>query len=332
MNIGLTYDLKDDYLSQGFTREDVAELDSAATVDGIALALERLGHRVDRVGKISALVHRLARGDRWELVFNIAEGVRGSAREAQIPGLLEAYDIPVTFGSALCLAVCLDKGLTKRVLDSYRIPTPRFAVVDGPGAGLENLGLRYPLFAKPVGEGSGLGVEASGKVHNAEELRSVVARLVGRHRQPVLVEEFLPGREVTVGIVGTGDDARVLGVMEVVLLGGAEPEVYSYGNKDRYEERVSYRLAPDDGRTREAAAVALAAYRVLGCRDAGRADIREGPDGRMQFIEVNPLAGLNPRDSDLPILCRLLGIEYDRLVADIVDSAAKRTTGKIADK
>lgn len=326
MKIGLTYDLKSEYLADGFTRDQVAELDNPDTIDGIDAALASLGHEVVRIGKIDSLVRRLAQGERWDLVFNIAEGVRGSAREAQIPCLLEAYGIPATFGDALCLALCLDKGLAKRVAGAHGVPTPAFAVVRDADLTRENLapGLEYPLFAKPLAEGSGLGVSAAGLVETPEKLREVCNALLAKHRQPVLVEEFLPGREFTVGILGTGDKARVLGVMEVLLLDNAEPGVYSYANKDQYEDRVRYRLAPDDDAARDAARIALASYRALGCRDAGRADIRCGRDGGAQFIEINPLAGLNPTHSDLPILCRLLGIPYGQLIAEIVNSAATR--------
>lgn len=324
MKIGLTYDLKDQYLAEGYTRDEVAELDTAATIAALEQAISRLGHQPVHIGKIDRLVARLASGERWDLVFNIAEGIRGTAREAQVPGLLEAYDIPVTFAGALCLALCLDKALTKHVIRGHGIPTPGFAVIENENAPLDALNLAYPLFAKPVAEGSGLGVSAAGIIRDPGQLRSVCANLLEKHRQPVLLEEFLPGREFTVGILGTGKNAHVLGVMEVNLLDNAEQEVYSYSNKNHYEDRVKYRLTTNDAQANEAAEIALESYRTLGCRDAGRADIRCDQYGRAQFMEINPLAGLNPRDSDLPILCKLQGIDYDRLIAEIIDSAAQR--------
>ncbi len=324
MNIGFTYDLKNDYLAAGHSALDVAEFDSAVTIDGIENALLRLGHSVDRVGNLASLMKRLARGERWDLVFNIAEGLRGASREAQVPALLEAYGIPAVFGDSMCLSLCLHKGFCKHVVRDNRIPTARFAVADDKAFDFSSLDLRYPLFAKPVAEGTGKGVAASGKASSPERLRAVCLDLLDRFRQPVIVEEFLPGREFTVGVVGTGAEARVLGVMEVLLLDNADPEVYTFENKDKYEDRVAYRLAADDAETRAAADIALASYRLLGCRDAGRVDIRSDADGRPQFMEINPLAGLNPLHSDLPILCRLLGIGYDRLIADIVASACRR--------
>jgi D-alanine-D-alanine ligase len=256
-------------------------------------------------------------------VFNIAEGLRGPTRESQIPALLEARNIPVTFGDSLCLAVSLHKGHAKRIVQSMGVPTPRFAVAGDADFDFAGLDLRYPLFAKPVAEGTGTGVTARSRAKDADGLRTACLELLERFRQPVLVEEYLPGREFTVGIVGTGAAARAIGTMEVLLRDNADQGAYSYDNKDQYEERVDYVLA-DDPEARAAAAVALAAYRALECRDAGRIDIRSDDAGRPQFIEANPLAGLNPVHSDLPILCRKAGIGFDRLIADIVASAGTR--------
>ena len=324
MKIGFTYDLKDQYLAEGYSHLEAAEFDSLETIEGIERAIIRQGHAVDRIGKLDSLVRRLAAGERWDLVFNIAEGLRGASREAQIPALLEAYGIPVTFGDSMCLSMCLHKGYCKHIVKSFRIPTSRFVVVDDPEHDFRAVNLTYPLFAKPVAEGTGKGVMASGRVMSPDKLREVCLELMDRFSQPVIVEEFLPGREFTVGVVGTGKDARALGVMEVVLLVNAEPDVYTFENKDKYEDRVSYRLADHGQEARIAAEIALESYRVLGCRDAGRVDIRSDAYDRPQFMEINPLAGLNPKHSDLPILCRLLDIDYDQLIGDILASAMKR--------
>ena len=324
MKIGFTYDLKDQYLAEGYDAVEVAEFDKPETIDAIEHAILRLGHEVDRIGKLDRLIARLGRGERWDLVFNIAEGLQGPTRESQVPALLEAYGIPCTFGDSLCLALCLHKGYCKHILRSHRIPTPRFAVVEDADYDFADDTLTYPLFAKPVAEGTGKGVSPRGKAMNPDELRDICLDLLARFKQPVLVEEFLPGREFTVGILGGGATARVLGVMEVELLVEAEPEVYSYENKDKYEDRVNYCLPVSDPEVREAASIALAAYRALGCRDAARIDVRSDARNQPQIMEINPLAGLNPRHSDLPILCRLQGIGFDQLIADILTSAIAR--------
>lgn len=324
MRIGFTYDLLDDYLARGFDPVAAAEFDKPETIDAVTEAVTGLGHEVARLGGLDSLVRRLAAGERWDLVFNIAEGVRGPTRESQVPALLEAYGVPATFADSLCLAVCLHKGYCKTLLAAAGVPGARFTVLDAADVRGADPDLAYPLFVKPVAEGTGKGVSAAGKVGSPAELRERARDLTERFRQPVLVEEFLPGREFTVGVVGTGERARVLGVMEVLLRGNAEPEVYSFDNKDRYLDRVDYRLAPPDAESRRAADIALESYRRLGCRDAGRVDIRSDAGGNPMFLEINPLAGLNPVHSDLPILCRLLGVGYQRLLAEIVDSALLR--------
>ena len=156
-------------------------------------------------------------------------------------------------------------------------------------------------------------------------------KLIDAFHQPALVEQYLSGREFTTGIVGTGRDARVLGTMEVILLPNAEKGVYSYDNKDKYEDRVQYRLvtAVDDPSVREAEAVALGTWRALGCRDGGRTDLRCDNAGNPYFLEVNPLAGLNPVHSDLPILCGYLGVSYDELIGEILTSAIRRINTEI---
>ncbi len=220
------------------------------------------------------------------------------------------------------LGLALHKGLTNHVVRDLGLPTADFKVVNDE-ADLAEVDLPYPLFAKPAAEGTGKGVTAASKIHNRAELEAVVPRLLAEFRQPILVETFLPGREFTVGIVGTGRAARSVGAMEVLLGEKAEAEVYSYDNKAHFEDRVSYRLV-DDAEARAAADLAVAAWRGLGCRDAGRIDIRSDAAGRPTFIEVNPLAGINPDISDLPIICTLRGIPYRQLIAWIMESALER--------
>jgi len=322
MRIGITYDLRKDYLVAGFGEEETAEFDSEETIAAIDRALQDLGYRTDRIGNIKSLTRRLAAGDSWDLVFNIAEGLRGFGREAQVPALLEAHEIPYTFSDPLVLSLTLHKGMAKRVVRDLTVPTPDFFLVENE-SDLAFIDLPFPLFAKPVAEGTGKGVDSVSKITNGRDLLSVCSLLLSRYKQPVLVETFLPGREVTVGILGTGKDAAVIGAMEVVLLENAESEVYSYRNKEKYEELVEYR--PVDGALlTEASKVALLAWRGLGCRDAGRLDLRQNKDGTLMFMEVNPLAGLHPTHSDLCIIASQVGISYNDLIQSIVSSASAR--------
>jgi D-alanine-D-alanine ligase len=323
IRIGLTYDLREDYLAAGYGLEETAEFDRPETIAGLEGALAGLGYATERIGSVRQLAARLVAGERWDLVFNIAEGLRGIGREAQVPALLDAWEIPYTFSDPMVMGLTLHKGMTKRVVRDHGIPTAAFAVVES-RADLAGLDLPYPLFAKPVAEGTGKGVTPASRVASPTALRRVVGELLERFRQPVLVETFLPGREFTVGLTGSGDAAAVIGVMEVVLGAQAEAGVYSYVNKEESESRVRYHLA-DDAEARAAAEVALAAWRALGCRDGGRVDLRSDASGRPNFLEVNPLAGLHPEHSDLPIMCGLAGIAYQDLIGRIVESALART-------
>jgi len=320
VRIGFTYDLRDDYLREGYTEEETAELDAPEAIDAIEAALKSLGHTVARVGNVKSLTTRLAAGDRWDVVFNYAEGLFGFAREAQVPALLDAFQIPYTFSDGLTFALTLHKGFTKHVVRSLGIPTPDFAVVSR-ASDVAQIGLPFPLFVKPVAGGSSVGVSAASFVTDSTALVSACRRLLGTYHQPVLVETFLPGRELTVGIVGTGPRARVLGVMEVILTSDADVHAYTYSTKNL--ELARYRIV-DDGAAVEAAEIALRAWNGLGCRDAGRVDCRCDRSGRAHFLEVNPLAGLHPTHADLVILAGLVGVSYGELIGSIVASAAER--------
>ena len=322
MRIGLTYDLREDYAGRGLSEEALAEFDSPETVAAIEAALQANGHETDRIGHVQALAARLVAGDRWDLVFNFAEGLNGRSREAQVPALLEAFDQPYCFSDPLTQAAGLDKAVAKRLVRDAGVPTAPFAVLET-DADAEDCALPFPIFVKPVAEGTGKGCELASKCLDQAEMVAAGRRLRARFGQPAIAEPFLPGREFTVGVLGNGGDAQVIGVLEIVLLETAEAEVYSFDNKELCESRVLYRLA-DDEEAREAGRVALAAYRALGCRDAARLDVRSDDKGRPQFLEVNTLAGLHPTHSDLPILATKTGIAYDELIGRVVDAAAER--------
>lgn len=322
--IGLTYDLKDDYLKQGFAPETVAEFDKLETIQAIEIALQGLGYRTERIGNLESLMVKLLSGDRWDLVFNIAEGVSGYGRESQIPAILDAYGIPFTFSDALTLAVTLHKATAKRIVRDAGVPTADFTVVESEHDA-RRVTLPLPLFVKPIAEGSSKGVTSRSIIRRRRDLAPVCGDLLRTYGQPILVEAFLPGREFTVGMLGSGDQARVLGVMEI-LVGGAGEKAYSLAVKsaDDFRSLVSYRLCPDADLAATCASVALAAWRVLGCRDAGRVDLRCDAEGRPAFMEVNPLAGLHPEDSDLIILGNLVDVPHFEIIRSIMMSAEQR--------
>lgn len=325
MMIGLTYDLRSEYLAMGYSEEETAEFDREETVAALAETLVSLGHETDRIGNARRLTERLAAGDRWDLVFNIAEGLAGIGREAQVPAILDLYEIPYTFSDPLVMSLTLHKGMTKHVIRDNGISTSDFVVV---GIEADNISVPFPppYFIKPVAEGTGKGISPASIIRTPALLGAACKQMITEFRQPVIVEPFLSGREFTVAIIGTGTAAKVLGTMEVLLLETAEAEVYSYINKEQSEERVAYRLGKpeEDPTVKEAEEVSLAAWRALGCRDGGRVDLRCDTEGRPFFMEVNPLAGLHPEHSDLPIICSFLGISYRTLINRILRSAIER--------
>jgi len=322
MIIGLTYDLKSEYLKEGFSAEETAEFDKEETIAGIEDALQELGYATQRIGHIRQLAARLVSGDRWDMVFNICEGMYGIGREAQVPAILDAYKIPYTFSDPMVLSLTLHKGMTKRVVRDAGLSTPDFALVEEE-KDIAGIALPFPLFVKPYAEGTGKGIDASSKVTSREELERRCRALLPQYKTGLIVERFLPGREFTVALAGTGAATRSLGTMEVMFTEKAEAHGYSYLNKEDYVGRVNYRIV-DDETAGQCAELAISAWQALNCRDAGRIDLRLDHHGKPGFIEVNPLAGLNPIHSDLPIICRLQGISYVELIGMIMDSAMSR--------
>jgi D-alanine-D-alanine ligase len=322
MRIGFVYDLRDEYMALGHSELEVAEFESPSTIAEIEAALIRLGHGVDRVGRGQALAQRLAAGERWDLVFSIAEGLAGRSREAQVPALCELFGQLYAFSDPLTMATTLDKGVAKRIVRDHGLPTAAFAVLRS-AADAASLDLPFPLFVKPIAEGTGKGCEATSRVADLGELAAAAGELIARFNQPVICETYLPGRELTVGILGTGETARVVGVMEIAVKAGIKDQIYSFENKERCEERVIYELAHDAEASR-AGEIGLECYRALDCRDAGRVDLKLDSAGAAQFLELNPIAGLHPTHSDLPMIAAKSGLGYDGLIGGIVDAAAER--------
>jgi D-alanine-D-alanine ligase len=322
MRIGVTYDLRKDYIALGYGEEETAEFDSEVTIDALCSALSGMGLTPVKIGNVKKLVARLAKGERFDAVFNFCEGFRGNARESQVPALLDAYEIPYVFSDAVTLAISLDKGLCKRVVRDQGVPTVDFRIIERL-ADVKKVDLTFPLFLKPIQEGSGKGVGPDSKVENARDLRRVAQALLAKFQQPVLVEEFLPGREFTVGIVGTGEDAMVLGVSEITRKANWVGDGYGYINKEYSDDKVDV-IEADPENAAAAGEVALKAWRALRCRDGGRIDVRCDANGRPHFIEVNPLAGMRPDYSDLCLIAARRGLSHAQLVGRIMASFFKR--------
>ena len=322
MKIGMTYDLRSEYLAAGHGEEETAEFDRGDTIDHIEHELRALGHETDRIGHVRQLAARLVAGDRWDLVFNIAEGLYGIGRESQVPALLDAYRIPYTFSDPLVSALTLHKGMTKSVLRDLDVPTTDFALVEGP-KDLTKVRFGFPVFAKPVAEGTAKGIDGNSKIRTRSELAKRCKHIVDTYHQAAIVEPYLPGREFTTSIVGSGAKARVIGTLEIELRGDAEPHAYTYVNKERCEDLIHYFRA-DEEMSRLCAEISLRAWRGLGCRDGGRVDLRCDAQGDLQVLEVNPLPGLHPEHSDLPMTYTAMGLPYHELIKAIVESALER--------
>lgn len=328
LDIGITCNLASEVpVREGQPEDANVEYDSERTVRAVEAAIARMGHRPRYLGYGAPLLDRL-RERKPDLVFNFAEGIGGRSRAAHVPALLEMLGVPHTHSDALTLAVAQDKAVCKHVVRSHGIHTAPFAVIERVEQ-LSAVSMEFPLFAKPVGEGSSMGITDRAKVRDRAELDACVRRLLERYREPVLVEAFLPGAEFTVGILGTGARARVLGTSSLTpRIVRADEFVYSLAIKQLadWRDHVAIDCPPRaDPRTREAVeSVALDAYRALGCRDVGRVDVRLDGAGRAAFIEINPLPGLSPGYSDLSMIADATGHSHEWLIAQIVEGAIDR--------
>ncbi|GAB7140792.1 D-alanine--D-alanine ligase [Deferribacterales bacterium RsTz2092] len=326
MRVGFTYDLKDDYLKAGYSAEYTAEFDSELTIDAIAEALESLGHSVDRVGNFAALSARLVDSklgnSNWDIVFNICEGVRGFGRESLVPAMLDAYNIPYTFSGPLVHAITLNKAVTKIMLRAAGLPTTEHTLISSVDE-IANPPFDYPVFIKAVAEGTGKSITPESKVNNGTELQERVKAMLTHFKQPVIVEPLLTGREVTVGIVGTGEWTQVVGVMNIGFTDKADSDFHSYFNKENCDEAAIYELAVDDY-AQKCAILAVKAHKALGICDASRVDIRADGAGEPQIMEINSLPGLMPGHSDLILLGEMAGYSYGRIIEAIFESALMR--------
>lgn len=320
MRIGLTYDLRSWYLERGYTMDETAEFDKEETVAALESALARQGYETERIGNVFELVTRLSAGKRWDMVFNIAEGLYGDGRESVVPALLDQYRIPYVFSGPVVMGISLNKYLARLVVAAAGVPVPPGIIVSSVRELGKAASLAFPLFVKPVAEGTGKGITERSVVSDMESLKTLATELLGVYRQPVLIEEYLPGREFTVGVTGSGNNANVTGGMEVICRDNLPYSVYV---KENYEDYAQYRVYDEDLR-QECDAVALGAWRALGAVDAGRVDMKADRNGRICFIEANPLAGLNPIHSDLPMLSRMNGMDFDTLMRLIMESARTR--------
>lgn len=335
MRIGFTFDMKGaaKALASGeFIGTDAEEeFDSPETIEALAETVRSLGHEVELLGDGEPMLRKLLDGPRPELVFNIAEGLGVSrTRESRVPAVLELLGIPCTGSDALTLAATLDKECAKRLVHHAKVATPGWALVEeGNVAAVEEQlrRLRWPLFVKPNYEGSSKGVLRSGIVHNRAELDAAIGRLAAAYHQPLLVEEFVEGEELTVGVVGNRPP-QVLGIMRILPKRPSDgPFIYGIEVKRNWQEHLEYESPakisePDAEAVRRAT---LTCWRALGCRDVARFDFRLR-EGVPYFLEVNPLPGLSPFSGDIVFLARGVGITHRELIRRILEAAVERQT------
>jgi D-alanine-D-alanine ligase len=326
MRIGLSYDLKTEILNSSVTDDALEEYDSPETVRIISDVVESMGHQVVWLGGGEVFLDSIRR-EEVNFVFNIAEG-RGNhrSREAQIPSILEMLNIPYTGSDPQTLAVCLDKPLTKKLVTAEDIKTPRWLVVDDRES--QNLlfleSFNFPVIVKPAYEGSSKGIRRTSIAVSPHEAVNEVSRLLGLYQQPVMVEEFIDGDEVTVGIIGN-KHPKIVGVMRILPKNKTEHFVYSLEVKRDYEALVDYECPAQlkSSAIRKIEEASLDAFRMLGCRDFARIDFRVRADGIPYFIEINPLPGLGTY-SDLIIMAIKTGWTHRGLIRAVLDATLER--------
>ena len=323
LRIGFTFNVKRVVAAGEGGDDSEAEYDSPKTLQAIREAIASYGHDVIDLEANTELPAKL-QSTSVDLVFNIAEGFKGRNRESQIPAILELLDIPYTGSDPAVLSIALDKALAKRVVWQQGILTPDFVLMS---TGKERLPkeIRFPAIVKPVAEGSSKGIIGKSVVQTEAELREVAREMANRYRQPALVENYIQGREFTVGMLGERRP-KVLPIMEVVFTGDDPLPIYDFSAKLDWTKKVRYDVPAklEPAQQREIERVARACFTALGCRDVARVDFRMDADGKVYFLECNPLPGLTPGWSDLVLIAKAGGIEYQALIGEILSGGIRR--------
>lgn len=324
LRVGFTYNEKRVMPGLDPMTDTEAEFDAPKTLEAIRNAIRKQGHEVIDFEATSDLPAKLGSAD-VDLVFNIAEGLRGRNRESQVPALLDMMGLPYTGSDATTLAVTLDKALAKKVVAEAGVATPLSFLMHEAKEKIPS-GMNYPLMVKPVAEGSSKGIHSSSVVHSETELREVAAALIARYHQPALVETFVGGREFTVALLGE-KRPKVLTPMEIIYLEkDIACPVYSYQYKLDFEKYIRYEMNPTltPKQKTQIETYARKAFMALGCRDVARIDFRMDLDGNPYFLECNPLPGLTPGWSDLCLITEAGGMSYETLIQEIMSPAIRR--------
>ena len=321
LKVGISFNLKKNISSD--TPDAEAEFDDMDTIDAIQSVLESTGCSVELYEAAEEFPVRLVQS-RPDIVFNIAEGLRGRGREAQVPAILNFLNIPFTGSDETALCIGMDKALTKRIVSTFGVNTPKYQIAKC-GTLLPNIDLSYPVIVKPNSEGSSKGISDISIAEDSAVLQRVLKEKMSMYRQDMLVEEYISGREFTAGILGNGEDIRVFSPMEIIFNDNAHG-IYSYEVKRNYKTFVRYACPPsiNAGLKKEMEDTAKMVYQILECRDLARVDFRLSPAGELYFIEINPLPGLAPDYSDFPMIAAFNGMDYAALIRNILDAALAR--------
>lgn len=323
LRVGLTYNLKKNIKSD---IEDIeAEYDNIETVEAIKNAIESGGYSVELMEADEKLPARL-KANKVDIVFNIAEGINGRGREAQVPAILNFYNIPFTGSDETTLCIALDKALTKRLLSTYHIATPKYRIITTENKTI-SANFAFPAIVKPNAEGSSKGISDVAIVTDKKGLIDLTAKNVSLYKQDMLVEEYIPGREFTVGVLGNGAETRVFSPMEIVYINKQNNfNIYSYNVKQNYKQLIRYECPASISKETKTNMMSIARkiFDILQCKDFARLDFRLSPENKPYFIEINPLPGLAPGYSDYPMLAGFNGMDYNALVLNILHSALKR--------
>ena len=328
LKIGFTYDAKADYkLLPGDLPDKYAEFDFEETLSEIENVLKSSGHNVERIGNASALLQKIAQGKRWDLVFNIAEGLRGRNRESQVPTILELFGIPYSGSDALTMGITLDKAVAKIMVSHAGVLTPEFLEIEKLPQLAENeknFKLKYPVLVKPSEEGTSKGISPESACRNFDEVEKITQHIIYEYNQPAIIEEFIAGSEFTVAVI-ENDPPFVLPPVQIAIKGNTDLGEDFYTHQRVENDDVKYICPAEISRILEKKLknLALSSYKALGIKDFGRIDIRVDEKGTPYFLECNPLPNLGTIDVFLPI-AKAVGLTYDQLILRILHSALER--------
>ena len=328
MRIGITYDLKRPLSPESIIDSEMdEEYDSPLTIEAISKALLEKGHEPVKLGNALELLGKIREAE-VDFVFNIAEGSAGRNRESHVPSMLEIFKIPYSGSDPLSLGMALDKTVTKRIAFQAGIPTPRYLVLSSVAeAGIAGKRLVFPLIIKPAWEGSSKGIYNGSRVFDIYGLFKAAQLLFEKYPgHPIMAEEYIEGREVTVGLLGNSP-MRVLGMMEILnKVSSGEDVFYSLETKRNWERLVDYSSPPDlpSITLKHLKYYSLLAWRHFNLRDVARVDFKISSNGRIYMLEINPLPGLSPEYSDLVIMARKNGMGYNELIGSILEAALSR--------